>query len=377
MNIIIFLLILSLLVFVHELGHFLMAKWNGVRVDTFAIGFEPTLFRKKVGETTYKINLFLFGGYVKIFGENPDPENMTGPDAGRSLVNKKKWQQAVVLFGGILFNIVFAFMVLTITLWAGAPTVLDKAMIADQENISDMRLIVLDVLDDSPAKRAGLQSGDVIITIKESLENTEEPTVIDSLEKPYQRDEVIELIQTNPHTLIFTVQRPSDNTATDNISIPVRAETGVVGLEKQGIGVSLENVGTVHESFFSGIVEGVKKTASITAATVKGFVDLITGKLNLNMVSGPVGLVGVVGDASQLGFIYILNLIAVISINLAVLNLIPFPALDGGRLLFLLIEKIKGSAIPPSVANTVNAIGFGILILFMIFITVKDVIGLF
>ena len=150
MSVIIFLLILSILVFVHESGHFLFAKWCGIRVDSFAIGFPPTLFKKKKGETTYKLNLLPLGGYVSIYGENYDTLSPTDKDYHRSFVMKKPWQQFIVLIGGILFNMIFAFLVLVLVGWIGAPTMVDDydPSLAYKPDID---LTVAQVITDSPA----------------------------------------------------------------------------------------------------------------------------------------------------------------------------------------------------------------------------------
>jgi regulator of sigma E protease len=143
------------------------------------------------------------------------------------------------------------------------------------------------------------------------------------------------------------------------------------------IGVALDMVGTLKLPLHKALIEGAQLTASITWGTIKSFGMLITGaftgKASINDVTGPVGIVGVVGDAARFGFVYLLSFTALISINLAVINLVPFPALDGGRLLFLLIEKIKGSRISPKIANTANAIGFALLIILMLVITYHDI----
>jgi regulator of sigma E protease len=370
MHIILFLVILSILVFVHELGHFLLAKWNGIRVDSFAIGFPPTLWQKKVGETTYKINLLLFGGYVSIHGEDPTEESLTGPDSGRSMANKSWWRQISVLIAGIVFNMLFAWMVLTIILWIGAPMSVRDAVLP----IQDPHMTVLSVLPDSPAEEAGLKMGDQIesITLISSRAGGANDEVV--VHHPDDTDATITAIR-NADTVTMTVTSAHDEQSHDVTIIPA---TGILDdAEGKAIGITLDVVGIARANFFQGITHGFQQTVYMTGGMVRGLWDLVTGSLSVKYITGPVGLVGMVGQASSVGLVSVLMLMAIISINLAVINVIPFPALDGGRILFVIIEKIKGSRIPPAIGNTVNMIGFGLLMLLMLLITVKDVVHLF
>lgn len=377
MNILLFIIILFVLVMVHEFGHFYSAKKFGIRVDEFGFGFPPKIISKKIGETEYSLNALPFGGFVKIYGETPsESENeKTGqktidPDAERSLVNKPKWKQAVVLSAGIFANFVLAWILLSAGFMFGLPT--SAGNVPDRNNLSETYLTVISVVPNSPAEKAGLHSGDKIISLKKAE--------VDQKEK---------LTNLNPDILKSFVKT--------NIGVPLEIEymrgkgpqTEIVKIipdegdssRSPGVGIAMDEIGILKLSFFKALWEGLKLDASITISTFVGLYNLIKnaiiGQGSLNEVTGPVGMVGIVGDAYRFGISYLVSFAALISINLAIINLIPFPALDGGRLFFLLIEKIKGSPIKPKFANFANMIGFSILILLMLLVTYHDILKLF
>jgi regulator of sigma E protease len=354
LSILLFIIVIAVLVFVHELGHFLVAKWSGIRVDEFAIGFPPTIWSKQVGETKYSLNVIPFGGYVKIHGENPDEESISGTDSGRSMVNKPKYIQALVLIAGIAFNIIFAWILISISLSTGLPTSINEN--TNSKYIINPQVMVLDTLKDSPAEKAGLQKGDILIGEKSITDVQDMIRGSDGAE------------------LQFVVLRGEE---TLNIyAAPTKADENA----PYTIGISMDEVGTYKVPFYIAPIEGAKLTiSSMKAITIglAGFLGRIfVGQPDFSQVTGPIGIVSLVGTASSFGLVYLLGFVALISLNLAIINLIPFPALDGGRLLFVLIEALKGSRIKPEIANSVNAIGFGLLILLMLVVTYKDIIRL-
>lgn len=355
-----------MLVLVHELGHFFVAKSFGIRVDEFGFGFPPKLFGKKIGETEYTLNLLPIGGFVRIFGENPDDENMNGPDASRSFVNKAKWKQALVLLAGIFANFLLAWLLLSVGFISGVPTSVGSE--PSDYKLSDVHLTVVSVLTKSPAELAGLKTGDKIISIANDKNST---SSIDS--------ETIQSFVVGSEGKEIDIGYTRGKNTEINLAkvIPIKNTTE----KKFEIGISMDMIGTTKLPFLKAFWEGARLDWSLTKGTVVGLYTLIKeslrGKGSFSEVAGPVGMVGIVGDAYKFGFVYLLSFMALISINLAIINLIPFPALDGGRLLFLLIEKIKGSQINPKVANTINTIGFYILILLMLIITYHDVVKLF
>jgi len=368
MSIIIFVVILLVLVLVHEWGHFFTAKKFGIKVDEFGFGFPPralVLFKK--GETTYTLNWLPIGGFVKIFGENPDDENTNGPEKDRSFVNKPKWQQAIVLFAGVFMNFILAWVLLSICLFSGLS--MSTQNMPAKYKISDTNLVVISVAPDSPAQIAGLESRDKIVYL-----GTGET---DFIQAPNITPETLkEFVVTHKEaTLQLGYLRGKDDTMSI-IPITPKLENSV-----PMIGIAMDTIGTVKLPLGGAIVQGLALDWSMTKGTAVGLYKLIAGALTGNgsfaSVTGPVGIVGIVGDAAKFGFVYLLSFAALISINLAIINLIPFPALDGGRLLFLLIEKIKGSRINATFANYANMIGFGILILLMVVVTYHDIVKLF
>lgn len=355
MTVIIFLIVLGVLIFVHELGHFLVARACGIRVDAFALGFGPKIFSKTVGETTYSLNIIPFGGYVRIFGENPDYESINGEDKERSFVHKNKIQQILVLFAGIAFNFIFAFLLTIYAFSSGVLASIDSYP-EYKTNIVDQHIAVTFVNKGSPAEKAGLKAGDKLIAESvESLQMRINESETKGIEIPYIRNR-------------------------QESKVNVIAQQGIVE-GKYAIGIAMDNVGTLKLPFFKAIVEALRFTLHMITMTIQGIYDLIIGIFNgtshISSVTGPVGIAGLVGDAAKIGFTYLVMFTAMISINLGVLNLVPFPALDGGRILFVLIEAIIRRPIKPAIANTINIAGFGVLIVLMLFITYRDIVQLF
>ncbi len=234
MTVILFLIILAVLVFVHELGHFMVAKFFGIRVDEFAIGFPPRIFGWKRGETQYSLNLIPFGGYVKIFGENPDEESMIGADSTRSLVNAAKWKQTIILLAGIFMNLVFAWVLISISFNIGLLTSLDDQY---KNKAQDVSVMVLSVIKDSPADIAGLKQGDSIIAIGSGNTKENLPTVTD----------VQNTIAQSAGKIDIEYKRGN---ATG--SVEVLPKDGVVSGRK-AIGIAMGLVGTVKFGFFQSI----------------------------------------------------------------------------------------------------------------------------
>lgn len=366
MSIILFIVILAVLILVHEFGHFIVAKRSGIRVDEFGVGFPPKIFGKKIGETEYTLNLFPIGGFVKIFGETPDEDSINGHDSKRSFVNKSKYIQAKVLVAGVFFNMLFAWLLLSVGFMVGLPPALSSTIKVDTPN--NISLKVAEVSPGSPAEKAGLKIGDTILSIGSSDSVVLKPSAFD----------VQKFIAGNSKKNIdITFKRG----LLPQKTVVVSPTDTIAGVSGPAIGIGMDSVGKLKLPIHLALWEGAKLTANITELTFFGlmafFGNLFSGNADFSSVAGPVGIIKIIGDASQSGLVYLLYLTALISVNLAIINLIPFPALDGGRLLFLFIEKIKGSQIKPKIANTINAIGFALLILLMVVITYSDIIKLF
>lgn len=355
MTILISLILLAVLIFVHELGHFISAKLCGVRVDAFAIGFGPKIFKKKIGEVVYSLNLIPFGGYVKIFGENPDDESINGIDKDRSFVNKNKLQQIFILSAGVLFNFIFAWILVSMSFMNGVPAGIDSYE-KYANKISDQRIIITHISDNSPAQKAGLIAGDRLV-----IGSTDE--IINKISNSEGKEVEIKYIRDSKES-----------------TVKVIPEKGMSG-DKYAIGIAMENIGILKLPFFTSIYEGFIYTVStiktIFVELAKLIAGIFTGSSSMENIAGPVGIVGMIGDATRIGFTNLIMFAAVISINLGVLNLIPFPALDGGRIFFVIIEAIIRKPIKPNIANVFNAIGFAILMLLIVVVTFKDITKLF
>jgi regulator of sigma E protease len=379
MSIIIFIIILLVLVLVHEFGHFFTAKRFGIRVDEFGFGFPPKLFSFKKGETEYSFNLLPLGGFVKIFGESFDEADFVEvgfldkertPEeielAKRSFVNKPKWKQAIVLFAGIFANFLLAWLLFSIGFMSGLPTSVGSEVAGYK--LQDVNLVVVSVLMKSPAENAGLKIGDKIVNIRSGDNFT-----------TYVSPETVKSFVVGSGGKEIDIGYLRGKNPEINLAKVIPVASAVDG--KPAIGISMDEIGTAKLSFFTALWQGLRLDWFMTKNTAVGLYTLISeairGKGSFAGVTGPVGMVGIVGDAYQFGFVYLMSFAALISINLAIINLLPFPALDGGRLFFLLIEKIKGSRINPKVANAMNMIGFYLLIFLMLVITYHDVVKLF
>ena len=380
-TIVIFILVLVVLIVVHELGHFIVAKLTGMRVDEFGLGYPPRIAGFRYGETEYTLNALPFGGFVRIFGED-DPELSDtesavddGNDASasvpvadpRAFASRPKWAQATTLVAGIIMNLLLAYVLITITLAMNPPRALDTSEVSTAKNV---HLVVADVLSGSPADKAGIKEGDALVSISgngapfTSLDGTQFANYIST--------------DTTKQPLTFNLERNGTP-----IAITTTPVQGVIPSEptRAGLGLAVAPVGVVALSLLHAPIEGAALTAEVTKETavglVKFFGSFFTFRANLSDVSGPVGIASTVGNAAHQGLAALLSISAIISINLAVINLLPIPALDGGRLLFVIIEAITRRPIKSSVAQTVNTIGFGLIILLMIVVTGHDLYKLF
>lgn len=353
-TVVIFVVILGILVFVHELGHFIAARKSGMKVEEFGIGFPPRIWKITKGETVYSLNLIPLGGFVKILGENG--EEKENPE---SFSSKKIWQRAIVLIAGVSMNVALAVIVFIIGFMVGLPQVLDDSVLPSA-TIENPQVQVQEVAQNSAAQLIGLEPGDVLVTIDgvsitrfEELQNTIATYESDSLELVYQRG-------------LDTMRAEVSPTPLEGIS------------ENPVLGVSVLETGVVSYPFFQAIWKGIQATFVMLWQILSLFALLIfnlvtTGTLLVDL-SGPVGIAVMTGQVVDLGFAYVLHFIALLSLNLAIINIIPFPALDGGKLLFLLIEKLKGKPINQQVENVVHNVGFLILILLIMVVTYRDII---
>ncbi|MFC1720845.1 RIP metalloprotease, partial [Patescibacteria group bacterium] len=342
---------------------FLAAKWAGIRVDEFGVGFPPKLFgwKPKKSETGYTVNAIPFGGFVRIFGEDPNNEEvLSGKDAERSLLSKPRIVQAWVMFAGVFFNFLLAWILISAGFMSGLPSPVSAA--PEGAVVEDTRLVITSAQEGAPAYLAGLRTGDEILAITTDTEALQD----------VNPDSVSTFIQAHGTEELAVLYKRADVQGTIFVTPSNEILEG-----RSAIGISMDTIGILQLPVHKAFWEGGKTTIALTIAITVGFYDLIhdaiVGTADLGSVRGPIGIIGLVGDAANFGFIYLLGFTAFISINLGVINLIPFPALDGGRILFLIIEAIKRSPIKPAVAQWTNAIGFFILIALMLIVTYNDI----
>lgn len=367
---IIFILVLFVLVLVHELGHFFAAKKTGMRVDEFGIGFPPKLWSFKRGETEYSINALPIGGFVRIYGveladaEGAGARSAPAPsrhdDHTRSFARKPKWAQTLVLLAGIAMNVLFAWLLFSFALGHGVLT-----SVSPETATENAQLYILDVTPGSPAALAGIPAGAVVTAMNRGGQ-------ILSPRSPEEFRQFVEESRNESVGVHYIYQG-------EEKSAQVSPAKGVLDESKDSVavGVSLGLAEVQSLPLHRAIGEGFMMTVRGLRDIAAGLVSLISSAFVFNAdlagIAGPVGIVGLVGDASALGLSSLLMFTAFISLNLAVVNLLPFPALDGGRLLFVIIEAIKGSPIKAKVAYYANATGFIILILLMLAITYNDI----
>ena len=357
MSILIFLCVIVALIVVHELGHFIVAKLSGMRVDEFGLGYPPRAMTiATVGETSYTLNWLPFGGFVKIYGED-------GEGAGpRSFSKRPRILQALVLLAGISMNLLFAYVLITAALIMGTPQALSESEVA---NARSVELMVANVLPGTPASLAGLLPGDSILGAKHSIGewHAADPKSFSAFVASSGGGAITLQIIRNGSEDVVTVTPKESVVATD----PSRF----------ALGVEVATVGIVAVSFSDAIIKGATLTWGAIYLTAVGlwhfFYSVFTLSANFSQVAGPVGIAGAVGSASAQGFVNLLSIMAITSIKLALINHVPVPALDGGRLLFVLIESIIRRPIKANVANSINAVGFAFLILLMVVVTAHDI----
>lgn len=334
MTFIYFVLVLSVTIFVHELGHFIFAKKAGIYVYEFCIGMGPRIFKfkRKNDETEYGIRLFPIGGFCSMAGESIEMDENV-PKEKR--MQEKTWlQRFLTVIAGVMFNFIFALIILFIVgLVNGKPN--------DRPLISEVSI-------DSPAYVAGLESGMTIRKINGVKVNN-----IDRLMIEYQVHYGQNLeIETNSGKTFTLVPKETDN--------------------GYSYGFALDN--SIKKGFLPALEYAFTKFGSLVSQLLVIIGYLCTGKLSLNSLSGPIGIFNIVGESAKAGFVSVIYLIGYLSINVGFINLLPIPAFDGGRILFLIIEKIRRKPVSSKVENTIHSIGFVLLMILMIVITYNDIV---
>ena len=341
-----FILILGAIVLVHEFGHFIFSKLFGVYVYEFSIGMGPKIlhWKKKGGETEYCIRAIPIGGFVSLAGEDADDNSKI--DKKRKLYSKPVWQRLIIMIAGATFNFLFAFVILFVS-----------ALIYGSISTKP---IVANVSEGYPAYDAGIKEGDTIVSINK--------------QKVSSWNEVKLYIQTSEGKELNIVLKDKTGTKREVKVIPIEVKDDE-GNISYAVGIGLDN--TVRRGLWTSLKHATQTTCSLYKLMLTTLKQLITGKFSVSDLSGPVGIYSVVDSQSKQGLESILYLIAYLSMNVGVINLIPFPAFDGGRVLFLIIEKIRRKPIKAKTEGMINSIGFILLMLLMVFVTINDVIKLF
>lgn len=338
---------LSLLILGHEAGHFLVAKLFGVKVEEFGIGFPPRITAKKFGETEYSINWLPFGGFVRISGErgefeviSPEESASTDADNARLFYNQSAWKKSMIVLAGVFMNFILGWLLIAAVFMIGVP----------------QTLVISGIQAGSPAAAAGIQAGDVVKGY------TDAQSFINYIDANKGQQITVTVIR-NDRDINFSM--------TPRVNAPA---------DQGALGVALEEGGVARTNFFKALWDGLQDAAIISWITLQAFYELfkqifVHASIPTGVV-GPVGIFGIAEETGKIGLAYLLQFLGIISINLMIVNCIPFPALDGGRFLIVLIEKIKGSALPYAMEAWINGVGFALLLLLMMALTVRDVSGL-
>ena len=349
-----FIIVLGVLIFFHELGHFLVAKASGVGVLKFSLGFGPALIKKRIGETQYQVAAFPLGGYVKMLGEDPDDKDqLSHIDPKRSFSHKPLPVKAAIVFAGPFFNFILAVFVYTAIAWVGVPYLLP---------------VIGEVQKESPAEKAGMLAGDTIRTIADKpvegwddvATMLQESGVAGSVEIEVLRDGEIFVLHVTP------AMSTGKNLFGEEIKRPM-------------IGITVgEQTAVRHYGPIGGIGYGFSQCYRIVELTAMAFSKMIKGSISVKeSLGGPILIAQVSGQTFKAGLLPFVSLIAFISINLAIINLLPIPVLDGGHLLLFAIEGITGKPVEGKPREVAQQIGLFILIMLMLFAFYNDIVRIF
>ena len=326
-------LVFGSVIFIHELGHFVTAKLCGIKVNEFSLGMGPALLRFEKGDTTYALRLLPIGGFVSMEGEDEES------DDEHSFSKAKVWKRFLVVAAGAVMNMILGFLVLVI-------------LVCRQSAITSRTVSVFS--ENASTQASGLQVGDEILAV-----NGRRCFIAD--------DVIYELVRTQNGTADLTVLRDGKKVLLEDVAFTTQ-ET------EEGMSLIIDfKVLPIEKTFFNVVKEAGLWTCSLSRMIFLSLIDLVTGRVAINNLSGPVGIVTVISEAASIGWEPILLILAVITINLGIFNLIPFPALDGGKLFLLLVEGIRRKALPEKYEIVINLAGFAALMLLMLFVTYNDI----
>lgn len=348
MTILLAAIVLGVLIFVHELGHFLFAKWGGVGVEKFSLGFGPRLFGKKVGETDYILSAIPLGGYVKLMGDDPSEESS---DPEKSFSQKPVGTRLKVVVAGPLFNLFFAVFVFFVVYMVGVPVLTSK--------IGDLKA-------GAPAQNAGLQKGDRIVAIEG--------------QKVSRWEQMTKIVHDSAHKkLTFAIEREGKTFA---ITITPESQTikNIFGEDtKVGLIGVMASEETITQRFSPPVafVKGLWKTGEIISLTVLSIMKIIQRVVPAQTIGGPILIFKMAGEQAALGLLNLAFFVALLSINLGILNLLPIPVLDGGHIIFFTIEAIAGKPLSVKKKEIAQQVGLALLILIMLFAFYNDLMRIF
>ncbi len=356
MTVLVFIALLAVLILVHEAGHFLWAKKEGVRVEEFAFGFPPRLWSRKIGETVYSLNLIPLGGYVRLYGEDR-------PKGKKSFASQPVWSRFKIVAGGVLMNLLLGYVFLIIYLALGnAPLATDPNSYPLWVLHYERKPVVLRVKKDSSAQEMGLKAGDVIEEVNGVLMGSAEAFAEFTSKHPGEKVRIKILRDGKQLEVEGKIEGREDKKG--EIGVEVANYFARVNFRWWAIplmaGIDLFNLVLLVLYFFWNLLLALFGQAQ-----------------PLGTVVGPVGIYILTKEAVRLGFAHVLRLAIFLTVNLALINFLPLPALDGGRVLFLALEKIKGKRVRPEIENWVHLVGFVLIIALIVALTVKDVLKLF
>ena len=353
-DILAFLIVISIIVLIHEFGHFIVAKKLGVKVEKFSLGFGPKVFGRQIGETEYLVSALPLGGYVKLTGEDPS-EELPPEDRDRSYSSLPPYKKFLIIFCGPFFNFILAAIIFTIIFMSGRPV---------------LKPVIGGLMKGKPAVKAGLKKGDIITSVN-GIKVHSWAGLAENIEKYGKK------------TLKFGVEEKIGNKIIhSSVSVKPQLISGF-NIYKQKInryiiGITPSNSKNAvfyrYDGFFYSFYSALKEIWFIIYITIVSLFYLITGKLPASDLGGPIMIAQLSGRAAGLGVSDFFYFVAFISVNIGLVNLFPIPALDGGHLLFSIIEMVKRSPLSVKFQETAVKIGFAFLILLLLFVSYNDIL---
>lgn len=357
MTILLFIVVLGLVVLIHEWGHFFAARRFGVRVDEFGFGFPPRVFGRKVGETLYSVNLIPLGGFVKIYGEGGEGEGDVISFASHSV-----WHRAVIIAAGVAMNMVLAWALFSFGHAIGIPAIAEGG-----RPVRDAKITVTNIAPESPAALAQLAFGNII----------REARVGSNAVTPKTSAELIDFVKAHAGETLGLVIQPGAGSPPGDAKIVTLTTRKDPPLGQGPLGIALADIGISRSPWYQAPLRGLETLWFSVRATGEAFAGLIrsvaTERSIPEGVSGPLGLFALTSQTTRLGAAYFIQFVALLSVNLGILNILPFPALDGGRLAFLAVEWIRGKSIHVRYERLIHTIGFVLLLFLVIYVSFRDV----